>query len=214
MENLDKTNVEEVLEKLDQKSRAARIFSLAVTGLTILIAVIVLFYLYNLIGEANRELVTLGKNKDQITRELDETSKELEEKKQQLADALKGWEKVKEIQDVTDQPISSREKVNKVDQIIKEAEKEEPTPAPPAKDPLENARVVFATTSNVNLRDSASLEGKVIGKLEKGQKMLLLGFSNNYDVWGGTRAKWAKVKTDDGITGWVFAPFVSEKPSG
>ncbi len=83
-----------------------------------------------------------------------------------------------------------------------------PKPAPTVDIPV-GSRVAFCNASSVILRDKASLNGKRITLLKKGQRVFVISYSDNYDDWKGIRANWAYIQTENGRRGWVFTPFIT-----
>ncbi len=81
--------------------------------------------------------------------------------------------------------------------------KKESKVAPPS-----GSSVAYCNGNDVLLRAQPSLTGKKIGKLSKGQRIYIMYYSENYDVWRGTTANWAYIQTESGGRGWVFTPFV------
>jgi hypothetical protein len=71
------------------------------------------------------------------------------------------------------------------------------------------ARVAYCNSTDVVVRGAPSLTARRVNMLRRGQKIYLLGYSDNYDLWNGVRANWAQIQTDSGKRGWVFTPFIS-----
>ncbi|MBS1795799.1 MAG: SH3 domain-containing protein [Acidobacteria bacterium] len=78
-----------------------------------------------------------------------------------------------------------------------------PTVAPPV-----GARTAYAGTNNVLVRSAPSLDAAKVNALRNGQKVYILGFSDNYDYWNGLEGNWAHVQTEGGQRGWVFSPLL------
>lgn len=87
------------------------------------------------------------------------------------------------------------------------------TPSPPKPIPTPEipvgSRVAFCNASSVIVRDKASLNGKRINQLKKGQRVFVISYSDTYDNWNGVQANWAYIQTENGKRGWVFTPFIS-----
>ena len=71
------------------------------------------------------------------------------------------------------------------------------------------ARVAFCNSTDVFVRAAPSLNARRVSMLRRGQKVYLLGYSENFDLWNGVKANWAQVQTENGKRGWVFTPFIS-----
>lgn len=77
-----------------------------------------------------------------------------------------------------------------------------PRPLPPI------GGYAYPITGNVLLRGAPSLSGAKVDKLARGQSLLVLGYSDNTDIWRGQQARWILVRTDYGVTGYVFSGLV------
>ncbi|OLE50733.1 MAG: hypothetical protein AUG51_26650 [Acidobacteria bacterium 13_1_20CM_3_53_8] len=71
------------------------------------------------------------------------------------------------------------------------------------------ARLGYCNDNNVVVRAMPDLNGAKINKLDRGQKVWVLGVSPNYSTWNGITSNWTQVQTYDGSRGWVFSPFIS-----
>jgi hypothetical protein len=79
---------------------------------------------------------------------------------------------------------------------------------PPAVPPPTGARTAYASTNNLVIRGAPSLSAQKVGGLRRGQKIYILGYSNNYDYWNGMEGTWANIQTESGQRGWVFSPLI------
>jgi len=79
-----------------------------------------------------------------------------------------------------------------------------PSVAPPV-----GSRTAFAATNNVVVRAAPSLSAQKVSGLKRGQKIFVLGFSNNTDYWNGLEGNWANIQTESGQRGWVFSPLIN-----
>jgi len=68
-----------------------------------------------------------------------------------------------------------------------------------AKDETKDTVIAEVTASILNLRRSAGTSSDIIGKLNKGEKVSIIGGSGN----------WKNVRTSGGITGWVYHEYLS-----
>lgn len=82
-----------------------------------------------------------------------------------------------------------------------------PTPKPTTAPPV-GSRTAYAASNNVVIRSAPSLDAQKIGGLKRGQKIYVLGYSDNYDYWNGLEGTWANVQTETGQRGWVFSPLI------
>jgi hypothetical protein len=82
-------------------------------------------------------------------------------------------------------------------------------PKPKAEAPV-GSTVAFCNSSDVIVRASAGLDAKKLTKLKKGQRVFVIRYSENTDMWKGTESNWAYIQTEDGKRGWVFTPFISQ----
>jgi Bacterial SH3 domain len=82
-----------------------------------------------------------------------------------------------------------------------------PTPKPAFVPPV-GSRTAYADTNNVVVRSAPSLDAKKVNGLKRGQKVYVVGYSENYDYWNGLEGNWANVVTESGQRGWVFSPLI------
>ena len=66
----------------------------------------------------------------------------------------------------------------------------------------------YCKNNNVVLRSSPSLTASKVDGLYSGQRLYVMNISDNTTTWRGITGKWAYVETDNGNTGWVFAPLL------
>ena len=85
-----------------------------------------------------------------------------------------------------------------------------PVPKPTIELPA-GATVAFCNSSDVIVRGSPGLDGKKLTMLKKNQKVYILRYSENTDLWNGVESNWAFIQTENGSRGWVFTPFISIK---
>jgi hypothetical protein len=98
---------------------------------------------------------------------------------------------------------------NKINSKNTNSETKSPTPTPkPTVAPPIGSRTGYADTNNVVVRAAPSLDAQKVSGLKRGQKIYVLGFSNNYDNWNGLEGNWANVQTETGQRGWVFSPLI------
>lgn len=85
-----------------------------------------------------------------------------------------------------------------------------PTPAPTATPVLEEAWVDAA--AGLNMRAEPNTTAKLVATLKQRQHLVVLATASAPDANGIT---WQNVRTDDGLTGWVSAQFVTKtNPTG
>lgn len=82
------------------------------------------------------------------------------------------------------------------------------TPKPKVDGPV-GSTVAYCNSTDVIVRASAGLNAKRLTMLKKGQRVFVIRYSENTDVWKGTESNWAYVQTESGKRGWVFTPFIS-----
>lgn len=88
--------------------------------------------------------------------------------------------------------------------------KTQPTPKPPTSDSPPGARPAYCNDTNVIVRSAPDLNARPIGKLNRGQKVWVLGTSSNYSTWKGLTSNWTQVQIHgSSVRGWVFSPFIS-----
>jgi len=87
----------------------------------------------------------------------------------------------------------------------------EPTPAPkPTVTAPVGSTVAFCNSSNVIVRGAPGLNAKRLTMLKKGQRVFVIRYSDNTDMWKGVESNWAYIQTESGTRGWVFTPFISK----
>jgi Bacterial SH3 domain len=70
-------------------------------------------------------------------------------------------------------------------------------------------QVAYCNATDVTVRSAPNLRSRKVTELTRGQKVYVLQFSDNYDVWNGIRSNWALIETDKGKRGWVFTRFIT-----
>jgi len=87
------------------------------------------------------------------------------------------------------------------------------TPTPVIKEPTGppvGATLAYCNDDNVVLRGSPNLNGRKVNRLNRGQKLWVIGVSANYSTWNGVTANWTHVQLyNRAERGWVFSPFIS-----
>lgn len=81
-------------------------------------------------------------------------------------------------------------------------------PPPPAAPPSGTLRVAYTTTGNLVLRGRPSQSHKKVGGLRSGQMVYVLGYSANYEYFGGLYSNFAQIQTQNGKRGWVYAAYL------
>jgi hypothetical protein len=71
------------------------------------------------------------------------------------------------------------------------------------------ARVAYCNATDVVVRNNPRLTARKVNELSRGQKVFVISYSDNYDIWNGVEANWAYIQTESGKRGWVFTPFIS-----
>ena len=89
-----------------------------------------------------------------------------------------------------------------------DSEKAEKTKPVKKVDPPTGATVATITASDVVARVSPSLTAKKIGLLKKGEKVYVIGVSDNLDDWKGEKYTWKNVQLENGKKGWVLNAFI------
>lgn len=212
LDELDKQEVKVVLDKFEERSKKARMMSLAITGIAILIGAAVLSYMYYLINASYQMSKYLDKRVAEKQEELNQINKELKAKRAELATALNEAEKFEEIKNVFEDSKSSSQKIREVTKIIEQNEIPVQTPTPidqtPIQVPVNRIKSAKTITSNINVRAEPNLKAEVMGTLGKDEKVRVIEYSKNKSTWGGTTANWVKIKTRDGTEGFVFSPLL------
>ncbi len=94
---------------------------------------------------------------------------------------------------------------------VNNAQLSTPTPAPkPTVTAPVGSTVAFCNSSNVIVRRDAGLNAKRLTMLKKGQRVFVIRYSDNTDMWNGVESNWAYIQTESGTRGWVFTPFISK----
>ena len=88
------------------------------------------------------------------------------------------------------------------------AEKKAKTKPVKKVDPPTGATVATINASNVVARVSPSLVAKKVGLLKKGEKVYVIGVSDNLDDWKGEKYTWKNVQLENGKKGWVLNAFI------
>lgn len=75
-----------------------------------------------------------------------------------------------------------------------------------------NSSVGYVKMSNVIMRSGPSQNSSAIGKFRAGQKVYILYYSDNYEYFQGQsgtyHSNYARVITDSGKEGWIYAAFI------
>lgn len=82
------------------------------------------------------------------------------------------------------------------------------TPTPAAVPPPPGGTVAYTTTSNLVLRSGPSQDAGKLRNLRKGEKVFILRYSENTEIFDGIESRFAFIQTEGGQTGWVFAAFL------
>ena len=80
-------------------------------------------------------------------------------------------------------------------------------PTKPSALPREGS-VAYCTSDNVIFRSGPSQSSAPLGKLYRGQRLYILGYSSNYEYFRDYYSNFAQVETDEGERGWVYAIYV------
>ncbi|MBC7898728.1 MAG: SH3 domain-containing protein [Saprospiraceae bacterium] len=95
----------------------------------------------------------------------------------------------------------------------------DPSPTPsPNSSPIPNltitapvgSTVAFCNSTDVIVRGGPGLNARKLSMLRKGQKVFVIKYSENSDMWKGVEANWAYIQTETGKRGWVFTPFITK----
>ncbi len=78
--------------------------------------------------------------------------------------------------------------------------RQEPTPAPTSSTTGATVTATGRSTELLNIRGSASTRGRVLGQLQPGETVTVIGRTAN--------AQWLRVRTADRIVGWVSRAFI------
>lgn len=208
MDNFDNQDVNAVLKQIDQKYKAARKYGLMLTVGAILVTSVVLVGLIYSIAKLKQEESNLRIKIEKEQKEL----KELEEKKAEyIKNIAEKDQTIKEVQEISNKRTNSAEKVQQIAEVIKRTEvvEKETIVTDKTLEPRKFPIPAESLTSNVNIRSKPDLEADVIGKLSKGDKIDVVGYSKKTDTWGGTTANWAQIVTARGEKGYVFSPLIT-----
>ncbi len=69
---------------------------------------------------------------------------------------------------------------------------------------------VYPKSNGTILRSEPSLTASKVDTLSSSDRLFVIKISDNTTVWRKITGYWANVKTDDGTTGWVFAPLLKK----
>ncbi len=69
---------------------------------------------------------------------------------------------------------------------------------------------VYPKSNGTILRSEPSLTASKVDTLTSSDRLYVIKISDNTTVWRKITGYWANVKTDDGTTGWVFAPLLKK----
>lgn len=105
-------------------------------------------------------------------------------------------------------PKSAPETSPRQTQKIPPASNTVPNNPPPAAQPPGTLRVAYTTTGNLVLRGGPSQSYSKIGGLKSGQKVYVMGLSDNYETFGRLYSNYAYIQTESGKRGWVFAAYL------
>jgi serine/threonine protein kinase len=84
-----------------------------------------------------------------------------------------------------------------------------PRPVATPQPPPQSIGVGYCTENNVILRSSPGLTAPSITKLSQGERLYIIEYSSNSDVWRGINSNWAYVQRENSTTrGWMFAYFL------
>lgn len=72
----------------------------------------------------------------------------------------------------------------------------------------DGSSVAYCTRTNVVLRGGPSQGSSKVGRITRGQKLYVLSYSDNYEVFEGSRSNFAYVQTEGGKRGWVYSAFL------
>jgi len=70
-------------------------------------------------------------------------------------------------------------------------------------------KLFFSKVDTLRLRESPSIDGKIIRNLIKGEKLELLE-KGKVETINGVKGTWVKVKTEQGEVGWCFDAYLEE----
>lgn len=81
-------------------------------------------------------------------------------------------------------------------------------PTAPSVPPPPGGSVAYSTTGNLILRSGPSQTSAKIRNLGRGERVYILEYSSNTEVFQGRASRFAYVQTDNGQRGWAFAAFL------
>lgn len=91
----------------------------------------------------------------------------------------------------------------------KEARPPARPPAPPPQKRIPPApKTAVVTEGPLNLRDRPGTKATIIGRLNKGEKVIILGAANAPETIDGRTADWYQVETIDGKRGYAFGGYL------
>ena len=122
-------------------------------------------------------------------------AKELELKEKELA--------------LKEKELNLTKKAPKADDSDK-TEKTETTKPLKKVEPPTGATVAIVNASDVVVRAQPSLTAKKVALLRKGQKVYVIGVSDNLVVWEGESYTMKNVQLENGQKGWVLNLFIDE----
>lgn len=216
MENFDDQDVNNVLDKIDQKHKAARKYAIFLTVAATLVASIVLIGLIYSIASLKQEETNLQTKIKKEQEELQDLEVQIKDLEVQRAEYIKNIaekdKSINEVKEINTTNTSAAKKAERIAEVIKVTEKQsvltDKTPE------LQKFPIAAESlTSNVNVRSAPNLNSKVIATVNKGDKLTVVGFSGNSDTWGGTTANWAIIQVNETTKGFVFSPLIKVKNS-
>lgn len=198
--------INEVRSQLQKSSKRAGFLSLI--GLVVFVGgLIASFYVYKIeVEKLDKQIETKKNDLARLDQYLQEKQQKLEETQKTSAAVLNDFK--------TADPVAATKAINKItendpqaNQVLLDvtSKSSKPGNVPPPK----GSKIAFCPTNDVRIRDNPDdQKSNVIGKLQKGQTIYLMGYSDNYSEWRGKRARWAHIQTETGQQGWVFEPFI------
>ena len=73
-----------------------------------------------------------------------------------------------------------------------------------------NKKTFTITSNNVNFRRYANLTSQILGQLNNGDRVEVVQKGDKKEKIGQWNNYWYKIKTQQGIEGWVFGQFINE----
>ena len=83
-----------------------------------------------------------------------------------------------------------------------------PAPTPSSVPPPSGGTIAYSTKANLVLRNGPSQDAYKLRNLRLGEKVYVLRYSENTEVFNGIESRFAYIQTESGQTGWVFAAFL------